>query len=200
MIVAAIPVKDLAEAKSRLSVRLSSQQRASLVLTLLERTVEAVRSSGMVARIALATPDSALAGRLQTEHIPDPGSLNGALQSAVSWALRASATQLLILPGDLPLISPAAVRALLEGGSEAPSITIAATRDGGTGALLLAPPNVVPPVFGDLSFQHHIDLARQKAVPVTTSSLAAFSHDLDTVEDLEAFAPHIWTGRPVCCP
>ena len=191
MIVAAIPVKKLTEAKSRLSIRLSSQQRVSLVLTLLERTVEAVRGCGMVTRIALATPEPALADRLQTELISDPGSLNGALQNAASWALRASATQLLILPGDLPLISPASVRALIESGSEAPSITIAATRDGGTGALLLAPPNVVPPVFGHLSFQHHLELARRRAVAVTTPSIDAFTHDLDTVEDLEALGPQI---------
>jgi 2-phospho-L-lactate/phosphoenolpyruvate guanylyltransferase len=192
MIVAAIPVKKLSEAKSRLSIRLSSQQRTSLVLTLLERTVAAVRGSGMVARIALATPEPALADSLQTELISDPGSLNGALQNAASWATRASATQLLILPGDLPLISPGAVEALLHSAGDAPGITITATRDGGTGALLLAPPNVVPPVFGELSFQHHLDLARRKAVAVTTPSIDAFTRDLDTVEDLEAFGPQIW--------
>jgi len=195
MIFAAIPVKKLTEAKSRLSVRLSSEQRASLVLTLLERTVEAVRGSGMVTRIALATPEPALADRLQTDLISDPGSLNGALQNATSWALRASATQLLILPGDLPLISPGAVEALLRSAREAPSITITATRDGGTGALLLAPPNVVPPVFGERSFQHHLDLARRKAVAVTTPSIDAFTRDLDTMEDLEAFGPLVW-GLP----
>jgi 2-phospho-L-lactate guanylyltransferase len=195
MIVAAIPVKKLTEAKSRLSTRLSSQQRTSLVLTLLERTVAAVRGSGMVTRIALATPEPALADRLQTELISDPGSLNGALQNAASWAVRASATQLLILPSDLPLISPGAVEALLRSAGDGPGITITATRDGGTGALLLAPPNVVPPVFGELSFQHHLDLARRKAVAVTTPSIDAFTHDLDTVEDLEAFGPQVWGVR-----
>jgi 2-phospho-L-lactate guanylyltransferase len=195
MIVAAIPVKKLTDAKSRLSDRLSSQQRASLVFTLLERTVEAVRACGMVTRIGLATPEPALAVRLQTELIPDPGSLNGALQNAASWAVRASATQLLILPGDLPLISPGAVEALLRSAGGAPGITIAATRDGGTGALLLAPPNVVPPLFGELSFQHHLDLARRRGAAVTTPSIDAFSHDLDTVEDLEAFGPQVWGVR-----
>jgi len=149
----------------------------------------------MVTRIALATPEPALADRLQTDLISDPGSLNGALQNATSWALRASATQLLILPGDLPLISPGAVEALLRSAREVPSITMTATRDGGTGALLLAPPNVVPPVFGERSFQHHLDLARRKAVAVTTPSIDAFTRDLDTMEDLEAFGPLVW-GLP----
>ncbi len=187
MILAAVPVKKLSEAKSRLSVRLSPDERTALARALLEQTVAALRESGVVDRIALATPEPDLAAEMSAEFLPDRGSLNQALRGAVNWALGSSATGLLIVPGDLPLISASAVQALAEAAGAGPAVEIVATQDGGTGALLLTPPDVIPPAFGDRSFDRHLALARERAVPVARRSIDAFAYDLDTVEDLEKF-------------
>jgi 2-phospho-L-lactate guanylyltransferase len=191
MIVAAIPVKRLSQAKSRLASRLSNAERSALVLTLLQQTVAALRESGVVGRIAVATPESELGDRLGVESLPDSGSLNSTLLEAAEWAHRAGAKGLLILPGDLPLLRAADVRIMAEIDIERSGIAIAPTHDGGTGALLLFPPEVIPPSFGADSFRRHVELAQARGLSVREIAADAFTFDLDTVENLERFQPYL---------
>ncbi|HEX6508629.1 MAG TPA: 2-phospho-L-lactate guanylyltransferase, partial [Chloroflexota bacterium] len=159
MIVAVIPVKRLANAKSRLAPRLSAEERAELVVALLGQSFAALRSVEEINRIALATPEADLAAELGAESLPDTGGLNASLAHAARWAKAAGASALLILPGDLPLVEGADIVTLLRAAAPPPAVTIAPTRDGGTGALLLAPPDVIPPTFGPRSFSRHIEHA-----------------------------------------
>jgi CTP:molybdopterin cytidylyltransferase MocA len=94
----------------------------------------------------------------------------------------------LILPADLPFIRAEEVRSLLESKRVGPAIDIAATQDGGTGALLLTPPDAIPPLFGTGSFQRHIELAHLRSVTVHRNEAKSFTFDLDTPEDLEAMS------------
>src|SRR5437868_4520967 len=98
MIVAAIPVKRLSQAKSRLASRLSDVERSTLVLTLLQQTIAALRESGGMGRIAVATAEPELGERLGVESLPDRGGLNSTLLGAARWARRAGAGSLLIVP------------------------------------------------------------------------------------------------------
>ncbi len=188
MIAAVIPVKRLTEGKSRLAARLSASERAALITGLVRCAVDALRESGIVERIALATPEVALAQSLKVEALPDEGSLNAALRGAVAWATEMDAAGLLILPGDLPLVRGEDVRAIAAALPDPPTISIAPTRDGGTGALLLSPPTVIPPSFGPTSFERHLQLARDRGVRVSSVMRTALSFELDTVEDLDMFA------------
>ncbi|MDQ2741932.1 MAG: 2-phospho-L-lactate guanylyltransferase [Chloroflexota bacterium] len=188
MITAVIPVKRLTEGKSRLAARLSPIDRAELITDLVRRAVDALHESGIVERIALATPEVALAHSLKVEALPDGGSLNAALCGAVDWATEMGATGLLILPGDLPLLGVEDVRAIAAALPDPPAISIAPTRDGGTGALLLSPPTVIPPSFGPASFERHLQLAHDCGVRVSSVMRTALSFELDTVEDLDMFA------------
>lgn len=185
MISAAIPLKRLTEAKSRLAPALDDGQRQALALAMVRRVVRAVRASGAVQRVALVTPDTEVAERLGVEALPDRGDLNRSLQGAVTWAKDSAA--LLLLPADLPLVSAEDIRAL----AAAPGVVLARTQDGGTGALLLRPPNAVPPHFGPDSFAVHRRLAERRGLTVTHLTAPGLSYDLDTVADLEALgAPH----------
>lgn len=185
MIVAAVPVKSLAEAKSRLAQHLTAEERRDLVVSLLRKTIEAIQGSGVVQRIAVVTPQSSLAGTLPVDVLPDAGSLNRSLDSAVQWALSLGASKLLIVPVDLPGITATAVRELIEGDAPLYGIAVAATIDGGTGALLLTPPNIIPPAFGPGSFARHLMLARLQGVRAEEVDVPAFALDLDTPEDLD---------------
>lgn len=184
MIVAAVPVKALAEAKSRLAPQLTSDQRRDLVIGLLRKTVEAIQGSGVIQRVAVVTPQSDLAGTLSVDVLPDLGSLNGSLEGAVQWALSLGASKLLIVPVDLPGITASAVRDLIETDAPLYGIAIVSTADGGTGALLLTPPNIIPPAFGPRSFTRHLMLARLQGVRAEEVDSPAFALDLDTPEDL----------------
>ena len=195
MIVAVIPVKRLSEAKSRLSPRLSPRERATLVETILRRTVDVLKEVGAIDRIAVATEERTLIDSLSSvEWLPDMGGLNPSLVHAASWAADLKARSMLVLPCDLPLLEGRDIRALLDSGHAEPGVSIAPTQDGGTGAILLSPPEVIAPAFGPDSFMRHIENARARDLPVRTVIRRGFSHDLDTADDLaclEAHTPNI---------
>jgi 2-phospho-L-lactate guanylyltransferase len=189
LIAAVIPVKALAEAKSRLAPHMAPDERAELMTTLLARTVGILAACSSIDVIALATPEVALAAGLGLPVVRDPGSLNGALLNGIRWALEVGADRLLILPADLPTLEVDDVERLLETADTPPSIVIAPTQDGGTGALLLSPPDAISPSYGQRSFARHICLAHETAVRVVTVERPGFRRDLDTVDDLRAAYP-----------
>lgn len=186
MIVAAVPVKRLDRAKSRLSGVLIPADRAGLAVALVRRTLAVLEDVTAVERIAIVTEEQDLATRLGSEWLPDRGDLNRSLAAAVEWSIQNRATGLLILPGDLPLVRPEDIEALIRG--DAQEMRIAATRDGGTGALLLRPPDSVPIAFGPGSFRRHVELARVRGIDVRQVRRQGLTRDLDTEADLRAFA------------
>jgi 2-phospho-L-lactate guanylyltransferase len=192
MKVAVVPVKHLRAAKSRLSSVLPPGERESLVLALASHVLQAIRETGLVTMVAVATPDRATALALKAEYLPDAGSLNRTLWLAGRWAERTGASGLLILPCDLPLVTAPDVADVLGHG---PGITIAPTRDGGTGALYLAPPRSIQPRFGRNSYARHILAAREAGVPVHEVERPGFRHDLDTSEDLKRFPDFLPRAR-----
>ena len=188
MIAAVIPVKRLPDAKSRLSGYLSEFQRAQLVLALLHRTIGVLQSVGEIDRVAVVTEDRELTDAVtDVDWLPDPGGLNPSLVLGAEWATRRGARALLIVPCDLPLLEERDVQALLDVSRGTPSIAIAETRDGGTGALFLAPPGILAPRFGPDSFRRHLAAARAAAIPASIVRRTGFSRELDTVEDLAYF-------------
>jgi 2-phospho-L-lactate guanylyltransferase len=191
MIAAVIPVKRLSEAKSRLSTRLSSQERAMLVADLLRRTIGVLQEVEAIERIGVATEEQDLVDSFtMVDWLPDMGGLNASLAHAASWATSMNARSVLMLPGDLPLLDGSDIRALLTSGMAAPNITIAPTQDGGTGAILLSPPGAIAPVFGPDSFRRHIEEAHAARISVRTVVRTGFSRELDTTEDLEYLGSH----------
>jgi 2-phospho-L-lactate guanylyltransferase len=191
MIVAAVPVKPLPEAKSRLAGRLSTDVRATLVLALAEQTIEALHASGVIASIAVVTNELRLAQQKTVRWLPDAGSLNGSLERAVEWAEGEQADGLLIVPGDLPLLTPEAVKRLISSARERNGIVVAPTHDGGTGALLLHPPTAIPPSFGPGSYRRHVMEGTERSLDVRTHIDEAFLRDLDTADDLDGLRQYL---------
>lgn len=198
MIVAVIPVKRLDEAKSRLAGSLSEGERAELALRMVERTVAVLRDSGLINRLALTTPDPDLTRRLAVEWLPDAGTLNASLNAGARWAIGLGATSLLVLPTDLPLIKPRDLRALLDAAPPPPSVTVAPTRDGGTGAIVLRPPDVVSLRFGPGSASRHLAAATTAGARGTLVSLPAFAQDLDTPADLRDLRARLPPSQSRC--
>lgn len=92
---------------------------------------------------------------------------------------------MLFLPADLPLVTKADIDALLTGHGS-PGVSVAAAgSDGGTNALLVSPPDIIAPAFGENSCQHHITRARERGVlPLVLNNLG-LGLDIDTVEDIQ---------------
>lgn len=191
---ALVPIRGLESAKSRLGADLDAEERLALVTQLLRRTLEAARDAVRIEGTIVVTMDgdaAELAGRHGAIGLVEraPG-LNQAIEAARSVALARGATAVLVLPADLPAVSSAAIDDLIREADRAaagPSlVAMVSDRHGaGTNALLLAPPAVISPRFGDGSrHAHEAAAAAAGARFVAVDSPLAL--DVDTSADLVA--------------
>ncbi len=88
---------------------------------------------------------------------------------------------LLLLPADLPLLTPADIQALARlAEPHTRAIVIAPDRNyTGTNALLLRPPHIIPTHFGPKSFHQHRKLAHLTGVPLFFYHSRALTRDID---------------------
>jgi len=195
-----VPLRAIETGKSRLGQALDAEEREVLVLGLLARTLDVLSAWPAARRIYLVTGDHAtaeLARRarpaLTLVSEPRDGGLNAALRAARDAALAAGATCVLMLPADLPLLEVAALDRLLDGadaalaaGSGRP-LVVAAPADarGGTNALLVSPPTLIEPSFGEASLEAHLRAAARADATVQLVIDPALGFDLDTPDDLE---------------
>jgi len=182
--VAIVPIKSLTHAKSRLAPYLSVPERQELVVQLLRHTVDVLRAVQTLEQIVVVSPD--IHG-LEDDVVllPDAGGLNQSLQSAIEWSVTQGIDRVLIVPGDLPYLAPADVRAVLEMGTGGPSVVLARTQDGGTGALCAWPPDAIKPMFGPFSYAKHVRRAGQANLRVLHVDRRGLACDLDTWQDLQ---------------
>jgi 2-phospho-L-lactate/phosphoenolpyruvate guanylyltransferase len=186
-----VPVKPLDQAKSRLAGALAPAERASLVRSLLERTVGILRQVPAITEILIVTGDPAVAGwASQTgNRVMGPGcepDLNRELASATRLAQEQQAEGVLILHADLPQVTPADVQAMTAYVAAAPIIVLAPDRHGrGTNALLCAPPGLIEYRFGPDSFALHRAQALAAGAALEICKAPGLALDLDLPEDLE---------------
>jgi 2-phospho-L-lactate guanylyltransferase len=183
----AIPIRAFDGAKSRLGAVLDAEERRELVERLLRRAVAAALDTAGVIEVLVVSPDPEVLAVAVDGGARPVAQVSRGLNPALHEA-RAVATgeRLLIIPGDIPGVSPATLREVLAAGDAAgsPSVVLAPDRHGrGTNALLLDPPDVIDPAFGGDSRAGHAWLA--------SSADAAFVEvrdvldlDIDTPDDL----------------
>jgi len=191
---AVVPVKELDRAKERLASLLSAELRRELMLAMLDDVLTALAVTPGLAGCAVVTIDPA-ARRLAMRYgarIIEIGAGDGHT-GAVTAAARLLAEEgqpgMLTVPGDVPLITPAEITQLLAAHSPAPAFTIAPSRDErGSNAIICSPPNAVPLRFGADSFFPHLQAAEACGIRPTVLHLPGIALDVDTPEDLTAFA------------
>jgi 2-phospho-L-lactate guanylyltransferase len=198
---AVVPVKRLAAGKSRLAAALGRESARSLALAMLADVLAAIRASGRVDRIVVATPDpevgeAARALGAEARVAEDPG-LNAALD-ATAAALADPAGALLVVLGDVAGACGRDLARLFDALAELgeAGAVLAPARDGGTAALLRRPPGAIPSRFGTDSAKTHREAAEQAGVPFRELPLPSLAIDLDRADDLRALlasdaaAPH----------
>jgi 2-phospho-L-lactate guanylyltransferase len=99
----------------------------------------------------------------------------------------------LLVPGDCPALDPDEVGALLA--HRAPVVIVPDRHGTGTNALLLAPPDVMVPAFGEGSFGRHVALARAAGVDPDMVDVPSLGLDVDTPDDLAALRRSPGIGR-----
>ncbi|MEA2519203.1 MAG: hypothetical protein QOF49_1283 [Chloroflexota bacterium] len=189
-VIAIVPVGAVDGAKSRLGAVLDAEERLDLTIRLARTTIAAAVAAILVDEVLVITPDDsirALAVELGARPIlqRDRG-LNRGLVAARDEASAAGANAILILPIDLPDVTPAAVDAVAATLADParPLVAIVRDRHGrGTNALLVAPPDAIDICFGGDSAMAHTSAAR--AVGATLVELGGpLALDLDTPDDL----------------
>ena len=189
-VAAVVPVGVVERAKSRLGGMLDAEERHDLVITLLERTLAATAAVPGIWRTWVVSPDpdvadiAAAAGATVVRQ--DSLGLNQGLEQARDAAVGAGANALLVLPADLPRISPETVSQVLAAldDSRRPLVAIVPDRHGrGTNALLLAPPDAIGFAFGGDSRAAHRDAADRVCTAVIELG-GPLALDLDTPDDL----------------
>ena len=189
-LVALLPAKRLAFAKSRLAGRLSEAERASLSLEMLRAVAKRLAACPDIAAWAVVSADEQallIAAALGGEQVLEPHSgLNVALDLGRHWALDMGAESLLVVPSDVPLISEGDVAGLVQR-SEQAEVVIAPSNDGGTNALLLRPPAAIPFRFGRRSAAHHRFEAERAGLGVSFVHSPTLSFDVDTPADYAAY-------------
>ncbi|WP_370327272.1 2-phospho-L-lactate guanylyltransferase [Euzebya sp.] len=187
-VTAVIPLKAVRASKTRMASALSPADRALLLRRTFERVVEAARAASSVTGILVVVGDHvgrSWATRRGLDVLDEPpgGGLNAAL-AAADTHLGASAT--LVLPADLPLVSPEDLDVVVRALPGVPGVVVVPTGDGGTGALVRAPGGVIPPRYGSGSADAHVAEARRRGVGCTVVTVAGLALDLDQPADIEA--------------
>lgn len=195
-LVAIVPLRALEGAKSRLGEALDAEERRDLVVGLLERTVQAVTATPGIDAVLVVSPDPAvlvLAADVGARTVRQSGSgLNSALEEARRAAVAEGATALLVLPADLPRVSPDALAPLValarrtdgDGSPGRALVALVPDRHGrGTNALLTVPPGAIDFAFGGDSRAAHAALAAAAAAEYVEVG-GPLSLDLDTPDDL----------------
>jgi 2-phospho-L-lactate guanylyltransferase len=188
--VAIVPIKELANAKTRLAVTLDPAARAALVRRTLRHVLAALDDPAIAARVVVSPDetillDAAAVGACGLRQ--DAGGLNAGLALARDWALAHGAEAILIVLGDLPLLAAEDVTALLDLADRPDVAVFAPDRHGlGTNALLVAPPEALPFAFGEGSLARHRAAALGSGLHTRWYDSPGTALDLDTPADLIA--------------
>ena len=199
-IVAIVPIGALEGAKSRLGGTLDAEERRDLVDRMVNRTVRAALGTDGIAETLVVSPDRealAAAAELGARTLLQRSQgLNRGLGEARDDAIAGGANAIVVVPIDLPLVSPDAIAEIiapLAVVAERPLVVLTPDRHGrGTNALLLAPPDAIEFGFGGDSRAAHAACAAEAGARYVELE-GPLSLDLDTPDDL-LFVEALATG------
>jgi 2-phospho-L-lactate/phosphoenolpyruvate guanylyltransferase len=188
-----VPVKNLGDAKQRLSPVLAPEERRALAQAMLEDVCQALGSWSARPAIALVTGDR-FAHKLARAHsfhvIEDP--LNpgetGAIEKATRIAEAAGAAFTLVIPADIPLLDTRDLQRILAAAPAQGSVLVPAGDRRGTNAILRRPASLFPLRFGNDSFQPHLRAAAASGKPHVIVECPSLQVDVDNPADLRRLA------------
>lgn len=198
---ALIPMKSLAQAKMRLADVLDRHERAELALAMLADVIAACNESACFDLVSVLSDDSEVfwqARELGAKPLAEPATLSG-LNDGLTFGQRylgrrVAVDELVILPADIPLVRAEDIRGVVEalGADAGPRIVLVRSRDNGTNALALRPPEAIDMHYGPDSADAHRAAADAAGIAVVELNSERLAFDVDAPEDLAAL-----TGLPV---
>ena len=195
-----LPVKDLRQAKQRLSPFLNADERFGLAQAMLADTVRAIRGVREAEKIFVVTnyiPAMEAAEQNGWELLREDRQISESFSvdyASMQCAKRGVAA-LLRLPLDVPLVQSSDIDELLAVECAAPALVIVPSRDGaGTNAILRTPPTLFPSHFGSGSFAKHCTQAQRAGAHIVVRRNARLEMDVDDETDLRALVRQDLSG------
>lgn len=195
MIVLAVPVKDLVNAKQRLLPVLGPAERAALAGAMLRDVLHALREVPLDA-VWVVTRDPAVvavARPLGADIVSEATNAghSAAVAHAQTQAAGRGARVFATVPGDVPCVTAEEIRTLVSVVSEPPAAVFVPSRSGlGTNGVVLSPPDVMRLTFGEPSFENHLATAARRGLTPRVLRLPRLGLDIDTPGDLRALLSH----------
>ena len=186
-----IPVKDPANAKTRLAELLSEDERTRLAWAMFEDVSRAIATARKPDRVVMVTsfaraieraPELGWDVLIEEKQISESAS--------VDWASRVLSESgfdmVMRLPADLPLVRAEDIDELLSVPLHSPGALIVPSREGtGTNAIIRTPPPLFPSRFGPNSFTLHKQEAASVGVECVIVNNARIALDIDEPGDVE---------------
>jgi 2-phospho-L-lactate guanylyltransferase len=186
-----VPVKDFSNAKQRLSPVLKPAERRALAVAMLEDVLTALAACSHWLNVALVTGDTEairLAEQFSFRVVEDRANLGES--EAIAMATRVceerGEPEVLVLPADIPLVTPAEIEHIFRMAPPAGTVIVPSRELRGSNAVLRRPASLFPLKFGEDSFQPHVRAAQLTGKPCVVLSLDGVALDVDVPADLAA--------------
>lgn len=184
-----VPVKNLENAKERLSPVLSRAERRALAEAMLQDVLAALAAVSHHTRVGVVSSDPlavALAERYGFTLIPDPANLgeSDAIAHATEHCIARGEDSTLVIPGDIPLVQAEDIEQVLAAAPAQGSVLVPGWDGRGSNAVLRRPAGLFPLRFGNDSFQPHLRAAQATGMPCVVLRLPRLGLDVDNSADL----------------
>jgi 2-phospho-L-lactate guanylyltransferase len=197
---ALLPLKNFANAKQRLSSVLSPQERCGLFQSMVKDVLEVLQGHPDIDNTMIVSDDPVarlLAQEYGAEFLAESvlkvSGLNESIQAAVSELSRRGIDEVMVVHGDLPLISSVEISRLVCAHRKqrdlthppTPALTLAPDdRREGSNCLLCTPASLLSYCYGANSFIRHAAQASHRGMSLQVMTLSGIACDIDTPEDL----------------
>ncbi len=189
-IIPIIPMKPLADCKTRLSRELTAEQRADLVIGMLRRVIMSIKGASIDVFWVVGGDWRIrnLTRNFDGLWFEDYGrNLNDTVDKAFDRASQQGYSSL-YLPGDLPFLKPSDLTSMVRSAGHGRNIVLApARRDSGTNGILIPHGTPFKPELGNRSFTKHLGQAGKLGISVAICYSEGLGYDLDILEDIEFF-------------
>lgn len=188
-----IPVKDLVNAKQRLSGVISPSERRALSQAMAEDMLDCLRRVDNLAGILIVSDDPGAellaycyGARVLKEEGHSRG-LNAAVEQAATFLAAEGASHMLVLHGDLPAIEAGDIARLVADLPQKPFVRLVPdSRGEGSNALLCSLPTPLSFCYGENSFTVHRESCKKLGLSCEVVELQSLQLDIDTPRDLVA--------------
>lgn len=188
-----VPVKNLVDAKQRLSSVLSPEERFELAQAMCQDVLQTLARWQNRPPVAVVTNDSFardLAARFNFEVVADDNSgETNAIEMATAVCRGRGAKSTLVVPADIPLIDSLELQRIVDSAPHQGGAVLVPDAAGrGTNAAWRAPGDLFPLRFGNDSFLPHLAAAKATGLPSVVLKLPGIARDVDRPEDLHELA------------